>query len=284
MAAAILQNANIKGFIEGRIYRGDLKQICVPGLNCYSCPGALGACPIGSLQSIIMNAKYVVSFYVMGLIALFGVIFGRWICGFLCPFGWVQELLYKVPLKKAAERRVFRRLSYCKYLILALFVVGIPLYMTLAGKISFPAFCEWICPAGTLEAGVPLVLMNKPLQNAVGLLFVWKISVLAAILYGAIKLFRPFCRFFCPLGAIYSLFNKLSIVTLAVDEGKCTACGACAAHCKMRAPTPQHRECIRCGECARACPQEAIRWRIGKKDCGAVRKGTNHSSRSSSVK
>lgn len=284
LAAAVLQNANLKGFIEGKIYRGDLKQLCVPGLNCYSCPGALGACPIGSLQSIIMNARYVVSFYVMGLIALFGVICGRWICGFLCPFGWIQELLYKVPLKKTKERPAFQKLSYLKYLVLILFVVGIPLYMTLAGKISFPAFCEWICPAGTLEAGIPLVLLNKPLQSAVGLLYVWKLSVLAAVLYFAVKLFRPFCRFLCPLGAIYSLFNGLSIVTLAVDEEKCTACGACAAHCKMRAPTPRHRECIRCGECIKGCPHAAIRWRVGKKSCKPGPAAAGYSSRSSSVK
>ena len=49
--STLLYNANLPGFVQGRIYRGPLKSVCVPGLNCYSCPGAVGACPLGSLQS-----------------------------------------------------------------------------------------------------------------------------------------------------------------------------------------------------------------------------------------
>ena len=47
--AALLYNANLKGFIDGHIYSGNLKAVCVPGFNCYSCPGAIASCPLGSL-------------------------------------------------------------------------------------------------------------------------------------------------------------------------------------------------------------------------------------------
>ena len=86
--------------MQGRIWQGPSKQVCVPGLNCYSCPGALGACPIGSLQSFMSGAVLRFPFYVLGLMILFGLILGRRICGWLCPFGLVQELLYKIPTPK----------------------------------------------------------------------------------------------------------------------------------------------------------------------------------------
>ncbi|MBP5564136.1 MAG: 4Fe-4S binding protein, partial [Lachnospiraceae bacterium] len=95
-----LTNGYIKGWLSGKIYKGKLKIICVPGLNCYSCPGALGSCPVGSLQAVLRSGRYKVSLYVLGFIGLFGIIFGRLICGFACPLGLVQDLLYKIPFPK----------------------------------------------------------------------------------------------------------------------------------------------------------------------------------------
>ena len=57
-------NGYAKGFLEGKIYKGQIKYVCVPGLNCYSCPGALGSCPIGSLQAVLDSGKFRVSCYV----------------------------------------------------------------------------------------------------------------------------------------------------------------------------------------------------------------------------
>lgn len=83
--AALLQNANFKGFFTGKIYGGNLKNVCVPGLNCYSCPGAVGACPIGSLQSFLSSYSFKFPYYVVGLLIFFGALLGRVVCGFLCP-------------------------------------------------------------------------------------------------------------------------------------------------------------------------------------------------------
>ena len=96
----ILSNAYIKGFLPGDpvIYQGKLKQVCVPGMNCYSCPGALGSCPIGSLQATLNAREYKLSLYVLGVLAVFGTLLGRFVCGFLCPFGLIQDLLFKIPL------------------------------------------------------------------------------------------------------------------------------------------------------------------------------------------
>ena len=92
--AALLYNANIKGYISGSIYTSPTtKYVCVPGLNCYSCPGAVGACPLGAFQNALAESSVRAPYYVIGILAIFGLIFARTICGFLCPVGLCQELL-----------------------------------------------------------------------------------------------------------------------------------------------------------------------------------------------
>ena len=115
LASALIYNANIKGFRDASIYQGKLKGMCVPGLNCYSCPGASFSCPLGTLQNALSSIKYRIPMYIFGIFILFGLLFGRIICGFLCPFGLLQELLHKIPLPKVKKGRVTRYLSWLKY-------------------------------------------------------------------------------------------------------------------------------------------------------------------------
>ncbi|WP_291565683.1 MULTISPECIES: 4Fe-4S binding protein [unclassified Clostridium] len=267
--AAITTNANINGFLKGNIFKGNTKKICVPGLNCYSCPGAIGSCPIGSLQAVIGTVRYNFSLYVVGLMSLFGIIFGRFICGWLCPFGLIQDLLYKIPSKKIrVNQKVNNVLKYLKYIILALFVIILPMFLVNEFGISPPYFCEYICPAGTLEGGIPLISLNKPLRGAIGYLFAWKIFLLIIIIIASIFIYRPFCRYICPLGAFYSLFNRVSFYKYEVDKNKCTSCNACTYKCKMNIEVyknPNSSECIRCGECIKICPTKSIKKNLNFK-------------------
>lgn len=253
---ALLYNCNFTGFAKGTIYQGELKGICVPGLNCYSCPGAIGSCPLGSLQTALLTSKYKFPYYVLGLLLLFGVLLGRVICGYLCPFGFIQELLYKIPSKKMSKNRWTRMLSYLKYIILVVFVIILPL------TLAIPGFCKYICPAGTLEGGVPLIAADERLQALLGGLFSWKMGILILVFGTAVFIFRSFCRFVCPLGAFYGLFHKISVVGMKVDEGKCNGCNACVAHCKMDVKKVGDAECIQCGECRSACSRCAITFGV----------------------
>ena len=258
----LLLNANLKGFISGRIYTGKTKIVCAPGINCYSCPGAVGACPLGSLQGSFSKNHSAV-FYVCGILLLYAIMFGRMICGWICPFGLVQDLLHKVPSPKVKKSPVTRVLSLLKYAILVLFVFVVPIAYGLRHE-ALPAFCKYICPAGTLEGGMTLT-SNWFVQHSylwmLGPLFTWKFLLMVSILVGCIFIFRLFCRFICPLGALYGLFNKFSVFGIKVDDHKCTNCGLCTAHCKVDIKTVGDRECISCGDCISVCPSKAISFK-----------------------
>ncbi len=259
---ALLSNSYLAGFVQGKIYRGNLKKLCVPGLNCYSCPGALGSCPIGALQAVIGSWNFKFAFYVAGFLMFTGAIAGRFACGWLCPFGLLQDLLHKIPAPiKKNKWKGDRLLRKLKYIILLLFVILLPLCLTDVLGQGSPYFCKLICPAGTLEGGIPLVLLNQAMYRALGWLYVWKNVLLIATVLISIIIYRPFCKYLCPLGAVYSVFNPIAVFRYRVDKEKCTECGACSKVCEMCIDPVQetnHPECIHCGQCKKICPQHAI--------------------------
>lgn len=262
LAFAALTNGYAAGFLKGTIYKGESKYLCLPGLNCYSCPGALGSCPLGAFQAVITGRDRSFSFYVAGFLLLFGAVLGRFVCGWLCPFGLVQDLLHKIPFPR--KWRVLpgeRGLRALKYVLLVLFVILLPLTLLDVVGQGQPWFCKYICPSGTLLGGIPLVASNPALRSALSWLFAWKGALLAAVVLLSVVLWRPFCRYLCPLGAVYGLFNPVALCRYAIQEDKCTRCGSCQAACPMDLPVyrqPNTTQCIRCGKCRAACPQDAI--------------------------
>lgn len=260
---AALSNGYVKGFAGGRIFEGKSKFLCVPGLNCYSCPGALASCPIGSLQATLNAREYRLSLYVAGLLVVFGTLLGRFVCGFLCPFGLVQDLLFKIPfVRKIRKLPGEKGLRWLRFIFLVIFVILLPMFVIDITGLGEPWFCKFICPAGTLEGGVPLVLLNSAMRGAAGFLFKWKLLILIITLLSSIVIYRPFCRYVCPLGAIYGIFNKISFYRIKIDTEKCTKCGACQKACKLDIPVwknPDSMDCIRCGDCKITCPQKAIK-------------------------
>ena len=257
----LLLNANLKGFVTGNIYQGKTKIICAPGINCYSCPGAVGACPLGSLQGSFSADRSTI-YYVCGILLLYCILFGRMICGWVCPFGFIQDLLYKIKTPKVKKSPVTRILSYLKYVILVFFVFIVPIMYAFRDT-PLPAFCKYICPAGTLEGGIGLLsnAVNDSYFSMLGPLFTWKFLLMVAILVATIFIFRVFCRFLCPLGALYGLFNKFSFFGVKLNKDKCTNCGLCQAHCKVDIKHVGDQECISCGDCIDVCPVNAISFK-----------------------
>ena len=218
---------------------------------------------VGNLFSLKYKAKAELAGGI--ILILLGVLLGRFICGFLCPFGWLQELLHKIPGKKLSTKKL-KPLTYLKYVILLLAVVLLPALIVNDVGMGDPYFCKYICPQGVLEGAIPLAAANESIRAALGALFTRKLIILIAVVVLSVLFFRPFCKWICPLGAFYALMNKVSLLGIQVDTSKCVSCGKCARTCQMDVDitkSPNDTECIRCGKCIRACPTEAIRFRYG---------------------
>ena len=179
----------------------------------------------------------------------------------------IQELIYKIPFPK---KKLWKWLTYVKYVLLAVFVVIMPVTMVNELGMSSPAFCEYICPAGTLEGGIPLLSTHPELRATLGALFSVKACILIITLIGCLSVCRFFCKVMCPLGAIYGLLNKVSIYHMECNKKTCVSCGKCHNICPMDVDpvkNPNSAECIRCGKCVASCPKEslALKFVYGKK-------------------
>jgi polyferredoxin len=264
LCAFILQNPLLGNFFTGKIYQGKAKMFCSPGLNCYSCPAAALSCPVGAIQFILAGARHSISYFVSGFLLLTGVSFGRFVCGYVCPMGLLQDLIFKIKTPKLRLRLTYVR--YLKYIVLLVFVILLPLLVLneLSG-LGSPWFCKYICPSGTIFGALPLLTANGFLRGLLSAQTVLKVAIAVVLLFLAAPIYRFFCRALCPLGAFYSLFNRIALVKMRCDREKCVSCGNCRAACQIKidpAKQPNAPECVRCGMCKNACTAGALQYGV----------------------
>jgi polyferredoxin len=249
LVGAVVPNAYFKAFAGIMLYQGSLKGFCIPILNCYACPLAVFSCPIGTVQHFV--AIRALPLYTIGLLGLVGSTVGSFTCGWICPFGTLQELMYKI---RSFKVKIPRPLRYLRYVSLILLVGVLPF---LRGETSF---CR-LCPQGTLEAGVPLAVFSTQIRALVGTFFYIKLSILFGFLFLFVISKRPFCMTFCPLGAVFSLFNKFSLLRFKVTQNSCSECDLCVDPCPagiVPYKEVDSADCIRCWECIKVCPKNVI--------------------------
>jgi len=222
--------------------------MCSPVFHCYACPLATFACPIGVIAQF--SALHVFPFIAIGLLVAVGALSGTLICGWVCPFGYLQDLTAKVPAPKFDLPKFT---GYFRYVMLIGTVLAIPYFF---GE-GHPLFVCRICPAGALEAAVPTMAG----QAIAGEKVVWpnalKLTILVVFLIAIFFIKRPWCRVLCPLGAIFSLFNRASAFFLRFKPDECTDCGRCHTLCEYGIEpekTTNDLRCIRCLECTKCNP------------------------------
>lgn len=265
------------------IYQGPLKSLCHPGLHCYSCPAALLGCPIGAFQNLLCTVRLsmqagTIQFgaSIVGYLGVFGVLTGRFVCGWLCPFGLVQDLLYRIPSPKV---KLPAFLSYCRYLVLLLLVIILPLFWIDELGMGQPWFCKLLCPSGTLMGAMPLLLLKPSLWQSIGFYFWNKFTIMMLIIVGSVFISRIFCRTLCPLGAFYGLFNRVSFLSLQHDSEKCVHCRACERRCPtgcLPYKNPNSADCIRCLKCLQACRFGALDYKLRSGVSVAFPRRTEH--------
>jgi len=281
-----LTNPFWQGFSQATIYQGPLKRICHPGLQCYSCPSSITACPLGALQNFLAGFKETIAsgnlnfgFFMIGFFGTLGMLFGRLICGFACPFGFLQDLLYALPTPKIKLPRWAEKI---KFLFLIILVFAFPIFLSffeisfydekgvfhflpIFGEnkigVTFPWYCKMICPAGTLEAGMPKAIGEPEIRGSLGFWWRLKWTVMIFFLFLIVVSPRAFCRIGCPIGAIYGIFNSFSLFQIYVDKKSCIKCGQCEALCPVDLRVEEisrNSACIRCLKCISACPKKLI--------------------------
>ncbi len=222
-----------------------LFNVCGTVFHCYACPLALFACPIGVTAQF--SALHVFPFIAAGTLLLVGGAVGAFVCGWACPFGFLQDLAGKLPtcrLKLPAWTGHFR------YVVLLGAVIAVPFFL---GN-DHPLFICSTCPAGALEAGVPLRIQQVAAGNAASGMNAIKLSVTIFVVVAMFVKYRPWCTLLCPLGALFGLFNRGSLLFLRFNSDKCTSCKLCHTQCRVgvkpdeRANDPR---CIRCLDCTR---------------------------------
>ena len=217
--------------------------VCSPVFHCYSCPLATFACPIGVLANF--SAIHLIPFAAIGTLIFLGTAVGSFVCGWACPFGFMQDLIAKIPTPKFT---LPAWTGYFRYVSLIVFVIAIPFYW---GE-GHPLFFCRLCPAGALEGAVPNMAQMAITGNAIVWPTATKMVILGLILLAMLFTWRPWCTVFCPLGAIYSLFDPISLFYLHFHRDRCLDCDRCHSLC-TGGERPEQRVngliCVRCMEC-----------------------------------
>ncbi len=243
-----------------------------PFLNCQACEMASGGCPIGSMQASLMQMR--LPLLPLAVLFITGLALGRWICGWLCPFGLLSDIFDRI------SRRVWRPhegWTALKFAVLLL-VFLVPPAMGLLGGTTWLPFCSTICPSGSVYGLLPFYATTG--AREFGRAFTpGHLPALAAIAFHAFVLYlfiwlavkisgRVFCKYLCPLGAFLGLFNRFSFVRIGHEAESCTDCGKCAKKCPVgvqlsKADFLTESNCIRCGRCVTLCPAGSRRWVFG---------------------
>jgi ferredoxin-type protein NapH len=231
----------------------EVKWLCNPVLSCHSCALSWFTCPVGVF--VQFSGLHLFPFLALGTVLLIGVLVGRLFCGWVCPFGFIQDILHKLPTRKF---ELPRQANVIKYFVLVIGVFSIPFFL---GEETLYSFCR-ICPASALQVTIPNLALAG--FKTISIPNVIKLSILLIILVTVVFSSRAFCKTLCPIGAFLAPLNLFSFRTVKVPRTECSSCKKCDEVCPTNVrpselvsagiPASRALDCIVCSDCKKACP------------------------------
>lgn len=187
--------------------------------------------------------------WLFGGIVATSLLMGRVFCGLLCPLGIVSDLLFRSPGKKLPVSGVEGRLRYLKYGAVILF-----LYL--------------MSEAAAILLGLPVGGLWSFLAVFREEMAIITVAAVLILLISSIFIYRPWCRYLCPMGTLLSVFNRFSLLSLERDLEECGVCDACMRSCPLGLHDfSDSTDCIRCLSCYTACRNGVLRYRL-RMSCG----------------
>ncbi|AGK96253.1 FMN-binding protein [Clostridium pasteurianum] len=215
---------------------------------------ALAFSQLGQIYSAIINGKFNLLQLFPNLVSMLTlfiltIVLSRFFCGWFCAFGTFNDFIYIISrkifkTKFKIDKDVDAVLKYLKYVVL-LFIV---IFMWTIGSKAFQTFSPW--DAFAQITNLPQVILNYPLG----------FIILILIALGAVFIERFFCRYLCPLGAVFSIISRISIFKINKPSDKCGKCRVCTNNCSMgielyKLQNVRGGECINCLKCVEKCPR-----------------------------
>ncbi|MDD4267000.1 MAG: 4Fe-4S binding protein [Thermoguttaceae bacterium] len=224
-----------------------------------ACGFALGKSP-NPMEGAVKVFKSMVGLYpsvwekvaALGFFLVLAVIGNKLACGWACPFGALQELLYSLPLFKRIKRRKVPFLLSNAIRATLFVVMLLLLFGVVGGRKGFVLY----------HSMNPFNLFSLDFDEPLIPITILTASVLALLVY------RPFCQFICPFGLISWLAERISLARVRIDTSRCNECGACIRACPLDAA--KHRvagrllaaDCYSCARCLNVCPHDAISYSV----------------------
>ena len=236
-------------------------------INCQSCELATGACPLGTFQMSLLHKQ--IPLALIGQLLLTGIISGRLVCGWLCPYGFLSDIFDKLPGKRMKPPH---KIIYFKYAVFFVFLSSSLIYL-FKDRTDSLFYCSFICPAGfyygvleyAFTTGLHALLEDMPFVH---FMLVYHFIIAILVIVGSIKLGgRFYCKYACPLGTIYGLFNRIALIRMSLNRNKCINCRLCEKMCPMQISVRANdhcsqSSCILCGRCKNVCPTDKIQFSI----------------------
>ena len=263
--------------------------LLLPVLECLGMRSKVVGCSLGAIQIYLSRPE--APLLAVGLLIVIAVILGRSSCAWVCPFGFVMDLIALMNRKPIRVSRptdsTFKKAKYG--ILLVIFLVSGSLALSLIyqpstgeaykkalGSLAEGPFCAF-CPAGSFFVTLPEAIMyfwgmapggiGEQLRGLPPTFWI-RLIILAGVFYAAYYVPRAWCRYVCPLGAFLALFSRFSLLGIVRSPARCDKCGKCNAVCPMNIRVADfrgkvsHPECIYCLECIYACDKKALKLKF----------------------